>query len=62
MGTRNHEVVPTSLIESIAQLRHGGVHKILGELAKNNLVARVQNAKCIYWIIINQKIEIITDN
>ncbi|OUM58706.1 hypothetical protein PIROE2DRAFT_47732 [Piromyces sp. E2] len=45
MGTRNHEVVPTSLIESIAQLRHGGVHKILGELAKNNLVARVQNAK-----------------
>jgi len=48
MGTRNHEVVPTSLIESIAQLRHGGVHKILGELAKNNLVARVQNAKCSF--------------
>lgn len=45
MGTRNHEIVPTTLIGSIAQLRHGGVHKILGELAKNNLVARVQNAK-----------------
>ncbi|KAJ3034020.1 Serine kinase, partial [Rhizophlyctis rosea] len=45
MGTRNHEIVPTTLINHIAQLRHGGATKILGDLAKNNLVARVQNAK-----------------
>jgi RIO-like serine/threonine protein kinase len=46
MGSKNHEVVPTSLIAQIAQLRHGGSHKIVGELAKRNLIARVQNAKC----------------
>jgi RIO kinase 2 len=45
MGMRNHEVVPTGLIAQIAQLRHGGVHKVLGELAKANLVAKVQNIK-----------------
>ncbi|KAJ1569945.1 Serine/threonine-protein kinase RIO2 [Nowakowskiella sp. JEL0078] len=47
MGSRNHEVVPSQLIAHIAQLKHGGVHKILGNLAKDNLVARVQNAKYI---------------
>ena len=29
MGMKNHEVVPASLIASIASLRGGGVHKIL---------------------------------
>lgn len=46
MGMKNHEVVPTNLIASIAGLKNGGVHKIIGELAKRNLVARVQNVKC----------------
>ncbi|KAL2916475.1 Serine/threonine-protein kinase rio2 [Polyrhizophydium stewartii] len=45
MGTRNHEVVPTSLIASIAQLRQAGIHKVISTLAKNNLIARVQNSK-----------------
>ncbi|CAG8528317.1 11595_t:CDS:10, partial [Ambispora leptoticha] len=45
MGSKNHEVVPTTLIAQIAGLRHGGSHKLLGELAKKNLVARVKNAK-----------------
>lgn len=45
MGTKNHEVVPTSLITQISGQRTGGVNKILGSLAKRNLVARVQNAK-----------------
>ncbi|KAG0167478.1 hypothetical protein DFQ28_000297 [Apophysomyces sp. BC1034] len=44
MGSKNHEVVPTSLIAQIAQLRHGGSHKIVGDLAKRKLIARVQNA------------------
>ncbi|KAI8376033.1 RIO1 family-domain-containing protein [Radiomyces spectabilis] len=43
MGSKNHEVVPTSLIAQIAQLRHGGSHKIVGDLAKRKLIARVQN-------------------
>lgn len=47
MGSKNHEVVPTALIAQIAQLRHGGSHKIVGDLAKMNLIARVQNAKCM---------------
>ena len=46
MGSKNHEVVPTVLIAQIAKLRSGGINKILGSLAKKDLVARVQNAKC----------------
>ncbi|KAI8065724.1 RIO1 family-domain-containing protein [Gongronella butleri] len=43
MGSKNHEVVPTPMIAHIAQLRHGGSHKIVGELAKRSLISRVQN-------------------
>lgn len=46
MGSKNHEVVPSSLIAQIAGLRSGGVNKILGSLAKRNLIAKVQNTKC----------------
>ena len=46
MGSKNHEVVPTVLIVQISGLRNGGVNKIIGSLAKRNLVAKVQNSKC----------------
>lgn len=45
MGAKNHLVVPTPLIFNIAGLKSGGAHKIISELAKNNLISRVQNAK-----------------
>ncbi|KAH7883652.1 RIO1 family-domain-containing protein [Phlebopus sp. FC_14] len=45
IGSKNHEVVPTLLIVQISGLRNGGVNKIMGSLAKRNLVARVQNSK-----------------
>ncbi|KAG6336937.1 hypothetical protein ID866_2131 [Astraeus odoratus] len=45
IGSKNHEVVPTPLIVQISGLRNGGVNKLLGSLAKRNLVARVQNTK-----------------
>ncbi|KAL7285176.1 RIO1-domain-containing protein [Trametes coccinea BRFM310] len=45
MGSKNHEVVPTVLIVKISGLRNGGVNKLLGSLAKRNLVSRVQNAR-----------------
>ncbi|KAG8944153.1 hypothetical protein FRC03_002149, partial [Tulasnella sp. 419] len=45
MGSKNHEVVPTPLIAQISGLRNGGVNKLLGSLAKRNLIARVQNSK-----------------
>ena len=38
MGLKNHEVVPSSLVASIADLKHGGTHKILRELSKHKLV------------------------
>ena len=38
MGMKNHEVVPTSLVASIASLKHGGCHKILRELTKHKLI------------------------
>ena len=47
MGSKNHEVVPTVLIVQISGLRNGGVNKILGSLAKRNLVSKVQNSKCM---------------
>ncbi|KAF7967001.1 hypothetical protein HWV62_36264 [Athelia sp. TMB] len=45
MGSKNHEIVPTVLVVQISGLRNGGVNKIMGSLAKRNLVAKVQNAK-----------------
>ncbi|KAF4552119.1 Serine/threonine-protein kinase rio2-like protein [Elsinoe fawcettii] len=45
-GSRNHEVVPTTLITQLAGLRGGsGVHKSISALAKVNLIAKVKNAK-----------------
>lgn len=48
IGSKNHEVVPTPLIVQISGLRNGGVNKLIGSLAKRNLVAKVQNSKCQY--------------
>jgi RIO kinase 2 len=46
MGSKNHEVVPTTLISQISGLRSAsGVNRSLGELAKIKLVSRVRNAK-----------------
>lgn len=44
MGTRNHEVVPTSLISSISGSGIG-VHKSISNLAKIGLIAKTKNAK-----------------
>nr|XP_022900687.1 serine/threonine-protein kinase rio2 [Onthophagus taurus] len=38
-GTKNHELTPTQLAASIANLQHGGVHKVLKELCKRNLLS-----------------------
>ncbi|KAF8585518.1 RIO1-domain-containing protein [Ramaria rubella] len=45
MGSKNHEVVPNPLIAQVSGLRSGGVNKLLGSLAKRNLIAKVQNSK-----------------
>ncbi|XP_069695340.1 serine/threonine-protein kinase RIO2 [Periplaneta americana] len=39
MGMKNHELVPGPLAASIANLRHGGVHKLLKELCKHRLLS-----------------------
>eukprot|EP00112_Aurelia_sp_Birch-Aquarium-sp1_P006659 Seg1730.7 transcript_id=Seg1730.7/GoldUCD/mRNA.D3Y31 product="Serine/threonine-protein kinase RIO2" protein_id=Seg1730.7/GoldUCD/D3Y31 len=44
MGMKNHEIVPMSLITQIANLKHGGCHKIIRELVKNKLLA-YENSK-----------------
>lgn len=38
-GMRNHEVVPTELIASIAGLRGGGISKMLGDLLRAKLIS-----------------------
>lgn len=45
-GSKNHELVPLTLIAQISGARSGGVNKALGELAKRKLVGKIQNAKC----------------
>lgn len=47
MGSKNHELVPTTLIEKIARLKGGasGVHKSISALAKVGLIARMKEAK-----------------
>ncbi|XP_055388835.1 serine/threonine-protein kinase rio2-like [Condylostylus longicornis] len=39
MGMKNHELVPTTLIERIANLRRTGVRTVLGNLLKHKLLA-----------------------
>jgi RIO kinase 2 len=47
MGSKNHEIVPTTLIERMSRLRTGnsGVQRCISTLAKNGLIARVKEAK-----------------
>lgn len=46
MGSKNHEVVPTPLIQSLAGPKIGtGVHRNISALAKVGLIAKVKNAK-----------------
>lgn len=47
MGSKNHEIVPTSMIEKIARLKGGssGFHKSVSNLAKNGLIGRIKEAK-----------------
>ncbi|XP_078046084.1 RIO kinase 2 [Augochlora pura] len=39
MGMKNHELVPASLAAQIANLRYGGVHKLMKELCKHKLLS-----------------------
>ncbi|XP_025848632.1 serine/threonine-protein kinase RIO2 isoform X1 [Vulpes vulpes] len=39
MGMKNHEIVPCSLVASIASLKHGGCNKVLRELVRHKLIA-----------------------
>ncbi|KAK7302055.1 hypothetical protein RJT34_12934 [Clitoria ternatea] len=38
LGMRNHEIVPTELIDRIARLKHGGTYKVLKYLLKHKLL------------------------
>lgn len=39
MGMKNHELVPGPMVAAIANLRHGGVHKLMRELCKHRLLS-----------------------
>src|ERR1044071_6426149 len=47
MGSKNHELVPTHLIEKLSRLKGGasGVHKSISALAKAGLIGRIKEAK-----------------
>jgi RIO kinase 2 len=44
-GSRNHEVVPTTLIANLSKSNLGDVQRSISLLAKANLIAKVKNAK-----------------
>lgn len=48
MGMKNHELVPGALAASIANLKAGGVHKLLKELCKTKLLSYERGRKCKY--------------
>lgn len=43
---KNHELVPATLAASIANLHHGGVHKILKDLCKHRLLSYERGKHC----------------
>ncbi|TMW48475.1 hypothetical protein DOY81_006438 [Sarcophaga bullata] len=45
MGMKNHELVPGPLVASIANLKTGGVHKLLKELCKHKLLTYERGKK-----------------
>lgn len=45
MGMKNHELVPGPMAASIANLQHGGVHKLLRELCKHRLLSYERGKK-----------------
>ncbi|XP_037817350.1 serine/threonine-protein kinase rio2 [Lucilia sericata] len=45
MGMKNHELVPGPLVASIANLKSGGVHKLLKELCKHKLLTYERGKK-----------------
>lgn len=51
MGMKNHELVPTPLVASIADLKHGGSHKILRELTKHKLVCYEKSGRGEMFIL-----------
>lgn len=54
MGMKNHELVPGILAASIANLKSGGVHKLLRELCKHKLVSYERGRKCKVLITFRQ--------
>lgn len=46
MGMKNHELVPAMLAAQIANLRYGGVHKVLRELCKHKLLSYERGKRC----------------
>lgn len=53
MGMKNHELVPGPLAANIANIKAGGVHKLLRELCKQKLLAYERGKKCRFccWSI-----------
>lgn len=49
MGMKNHELVPDKLAAQIANLRHGGAHKLMRELCKHKLLSYERGKHCKHF-------------
>ncbi|KAJ1834749.1 Serine/threonine-protein kinase rio2 [Coemansia sp. RSA 2711] len=45
VGSRNHEIVPATLITQLSRLRAGGINKYIGDLIKRKLIVSEPSAK-----------------
>ncbi|KAJ2460359.1 Serine/threonine-protein kinase rio2 [Coemansia sp. RSA 2424] len=45
IGSRNHDIVPASLIAQLSHLRSGGINKFISDLIKRKLIASESNSK-----------------
>lgn len=60
-GMKNHELVPTELIASIAGLKHGGAHKCISVLLRNKLVKH-DRKKCVPEILFPSNLSLLPDD
>ncbi|KAJ2175153.1 Serine/threonine-protein kinase rio2, partial [Coemansia sp. RSA 551] len=52
VGSRNHDIVPETLIAELSRLRGGGINKYISDLIKRKLIASESNSKYVGYKLI----------
>ncbi|KAJ2342354.1 Serine/threonine-protein kinase rio2, partial [Coemansia erecta] len=52
LGSRNHDIVPETLIADLSRLRGGGINKFIGDLIKRKLIASESSSKYVGYKLV----------